>query len=62
MSTSAPPSVGGKVAWVEMPPGGWVDGMYNDPGSPGVDHAYEKVETNDNVVRFISQPYRLSAN
>lgn len=64
-STSARPSVGGKVAWVEMPPGAWVDGMYNDPGSPGVDHAYEldlKVGTNANVVRFISEPYRLSAN
>jgi hypothetical protein len=64
-STSAPPSVGGKVTWVEMPPGGWVDGVYNDPGSPGGDHAYEldlKVVTNDNVVRFISQAYRVNAN
>lgn len=26
-STSARPSVGGTVAWVEMPPGGWVDGV-----------------------------------
>jgi hypothetical protein len=64
-STSGPPSVGGMVAWVEMRPGGWVDGFYDDPGSPGVDHAYEldlKVETNDKVVRLISQPYRVSAN
>ena len=64
-STSARPSVGGKVAWVEMPPGGWVDGIYDDPGSPGGDHAYEidlKVATNGNVVRFISQAYRVSVN
>lgn len=63
--TSARPSVGGKVAWVEMPPGGWVDGIYDDPGPPGGDHAYEldlKVPTNGNVVRFISQAYRVSAN
>ncbi len=64
-STSAPPSVGSKVSWVEMPPGGWVDGMYNDPGSPGEDHAYEidlKVATDANVVRFISRAYRVSTN
>lgn len=64
-STSAPPTVEGKVAWVEMPPGGWVDGIYDDPGSPGGDHAYEidlKVATNDNVVHFASHAYRVSAN
>jgi hypothetical protein len=22
------------VAWIEMPPGGWADGEYEDPGSP----------------------------
>jgi len=64
-STSAGASIGGKVAWVEMPPGGWVDGVYDDPGSPGVDHAYQldlKVAADGNVVRFISQAYRLSAD
>ena len=64
-STSARPSVGSKVAWVEMPPGGWVDGIYDDPGSPGGDHAYQldlRVATADNVVRFILQPYRVSPN
>ena len=51
-STLGPPSVGGGVAWVEMPPGGWVDGVYDDPGSPRGDHAYEldlKVATNGNT-------------
>ena len=64
-STLALPTVEGKVAWIEMPPGGWVDGIYDDPGLPRGDHAYEidlKIATNDNVIRFISQPYRLNAN
>jgi len=64
-SISAGVSIGGKVGWVEMPPGGWVDGIYDDPGSPGVDHAYQldlKVAADGNVVRFISQAYRLSAD
>ena len=59
------PSVEGDVAWVEMPPGGWVDEVYDDPGSPGGDHAYEldlKVATNDKVTRFFSQPYRVNSN
>jgi len=64
----SPPAVSrveGDVAWVEMPPGGWVDGVYDDPGSPGRDHAYEldlKVATNDKVTRFFSEPYRLNSN
>lgn len=58
-------SAGGKVAWVEMPPGGWLDGNYDDPGSPHGDHAYEldlKLASSDNVVRFVSQAYRVSTN
>ena len=39
--SSARPSVGGKVAWFDMPLGDWVDGTYDDPRSPGGDHAYE---------------------
>jgi hypothetical protein len=64
-STLAPPNVEDKVDWVEMPPGGWVDGIYDDPGSPGGDHAYAvdlKVAINDNVVHFVSHAYRVSAN
>lgn len=61
-STSARPSLGG-VAWVEMPPDGWVDGIYDDPGSPSGDRAYQldlKVAANDNVFRLVSQVYRVS--
>ena len=65
ISPPALPSVEGDVAWVEMPPGGWVDGVYDDAGSPGGDHAYEldlKVATNDKITRFFSQAYRVNAN
>lgn len=64
-SALARPSVEGKIDWVEMPPGGWVDGIYDDPGSPRGDHAYEldlKLASSDNVVRFVSHAYRVSAN
>jgi len=64
-SASAPPSVGGKISWIEMPPGGWVDGTYQDPGTPGRDHAYEidlKVAGGDNVVRFVSQAYGVNGH
>lgn len=65
LSTSALPSAEGNVAWVETPPGGWVDGVYEDPGSPGGDHAYEldlKVAPHEKVTRFYSQAYRVTAN
>jgi hypothetical protein len=63
----SPPAlrVEGGVAWVEMPPGGSVDGVYDDPGSPGGDHAYEldlKAATNEKITRFFSQTYRLNTN
>ena len=65
---SPPPALSsaeGDFAWVEMPPGGWVDDVYDDPGTPGGDHAYEvdlKVATNDKVTRFLSQPYPVKSN
>jgi hypothetical protein len=64
-STSAQPSAQDGVAWAELPPGGWVDGVYDDPGLPGGDHAYEldlKAANNDKVIRLISQAYRVNAN
>jgi hypothetical protein len=64
-STSVPPNVGGKVGWVEMPPGGWVGGIYDDPGSPRGDHANEidlQFATNGNVIGFFSQAYRVDAD
>lgn len=29
-----------KLTWIEMPPGGWVDGEFRDLGEPPGDHAY----------------------
>lgn len=34
LSTPAQLNPKGQIAWVEMPPGGWADGEYDDPGSP----------------------------
>jgi hypothetical protein len=48
-----------------MPPGGWIDGQYQDPGWPGGDHAYVvelKSERNAKVVRMVSPPYHFTAN
>jgi hypothetical protein len=48
--------------WIEMPPGGWVDGQFQDLGWPDGDHAYAidlKPESNAKIVGFISPPYHL---
>jgi hypothetical protein len=53
------------VAWIEMPPGGWIDGQFEDPGWPGGDHAYVvelKSERDAKVVNMVSPPYRFTAN
>jgi hypothetical protein len=56
---------GSHIAWVEMPPGGWVDGIYEDSSLPAGDHAYElelKASTDDKAAALFSQSYRLNAN
>lgn len=48
-----------------MPPGGWVDGDYVDPGFPVGEHAYEldlKFEANGKVSPLFSEPYSTSTN
>ena len=64
-STGSPqPSITAGVTWIEMPPGGWVDGMYSDSGRPDGDHAYEielKVSTQGEITRLFSQAYRLNS-
>jgi len=58
---TAPPD----VSWIEMPPGGWVDGIYDDPGLPDGDHAYElrlKTSSGDKSTSILSQPYRVNPN
>ncbi len=55
----------GHIAWLEMPPGGWADGEYDDPGSPAGEHAYEldlKFAADGKVSPVFSHPYLASAN
>ena len=50
------------LAWVEMPPGGWADGEYEDPGSPAGDHAYAldlKAATDGNMSLLLSRAYSV---
>ena len=50
------------LAWIEMPPGGWVDGAFQDPKEfPGW-HAYAiyvKAERNADEVLIVSEPYHF---
>lgn len=53
------------VAWIEIPPGGWADGEYEDPGSPPGDHAYEldlKVARDGKVSPVVSRAYPVNTN
>jgi hypothetical protein len=53
------------VAWVEMPPGGWVDGQFKDSAQPGGEHAYAvdlKLERSAKAIKFVSPPYHFAAN
>ncbi len=52
-------------AWVEMPPGGWSDGEYEDPGFPAGDHAFAldvKVATDGKASPFLSRAYPVHSN
>jgi hypothetical protein len=51
--------------WIEMPPGGWVDGEFQDVGKSTEEHAYEiyvKVARDGKGIRIVSQPYFSPAN
>lgn len=63
------PPVGGfgdsKLDWIEMPPGGWVDGDFQDAGESPEEHAYAiyvKVAREGNGIRIVSRPYSALAN
>lgn len=68
--SQASPSVraqatGTGVAWIEMPPGGWADGEYEDPGSPAGDHAYKldlKTAADGKVSPLFSRAYSVVTN
>jgi hypothetical protein len=52
------------LSWIEMPPGGWVDGQFQDLGRPDGDHAYATdltPEPSAKIVGFVSLPYHLVA-
>lgn len=56
---------GRAVAWIEMPPGGWAAGEYEDPGSPAGDNAYEldlKIATGGKVSPLLSRAYPVNTN
>lgn len=64
-ATPSQTGAGSDVAWIEMPPGGWVDGIYEDSSLPAGDHAYElelKTSTSEKLTALFSQSYRLNAN
>lgn len=53
------------LKWIEMPPGGWVDGEFQDVGKSTKEHAYEiyvKVARDGKGIRIVSQPYFSLAN
>lgn len=55
-------SSGPKVGWIEMPPGGWADGEFSDPGDWSEEHAYAiflKPDRNADTIRILSEPYGL---
>jgi len=52
------------LRWIEMPPGGWVEGELYDHFDVVEDHAYEvflKPERNSSAVRVVSKPYHYEA-
>ena len=63
--TGAPLNGKRHIAWIEMPPEGWADGEYEDPGSPAGEHALElevKVATDGKVSPFLSRAYPVNSN
>jgi hypothetical protein len=54
-----------KFNWIEMPPGGWVDGDFQDVGESPEEHAYViyvKVAREGNGIRIVSRPYSALTN
>jgi len=48
------------LTWIEMPPGGWVDGEFFDAGESPEEHAYMiyvKPARNANGIRIVSKSY-----
>lgn len=53
------------LTWIEMPPGGWVDGEFHDAGESREEHAYViyvKPARDANGIRIVSKSYPSLAN
>lgn len=53
------------LKWIEMPPGGWVVGEFQDVGKSTEEHAYEiyvRVARDGKEIRIISRPYFSPVN
>jgi hypothetical protein len=64
-STPGHENVQTNLAWVEMPPGGWANGEYEDPGCPAGEHAYVldvKVSTDGKMSPLLSRAYSVHSN
>lgn len=64
-STPDEQNVKDRLAWVEMPPGGWADGEYEDPGFPTGDHAIVldvKGAIDGKVSPLFSRAYPVNSN
>lgn len=52
--------VDANLTWIEMPPGGWVDGKFHDTGETPQEHAYViyvKPARDANGIGIVSKPY-----
>lgn len=63
------PPVGGfgdsKLDWIEMPPGGWVNGDFQDSGESPGEHAYAiyvRISREGNGIWIVSRPYSALVN
>src|SRR5229473_6797567 len=63
--SAGPELIDPSLAWIEMPPGGWVDGQFHDSSWPNGDHAYVvdlKPELTAKIVSLVSPPYHFTTN
>jgi len=57
--------MGTNLTWIEMPPDGWVDGEFHDPGESPGEHAYViyvKPARDASGIRIVSNSYHSLAN
>lgn len=65
LQDTVPEIIDRNLVWIEMPPGGWVDGEFSDRGESAGDRAYAiflKPDRNGDEVRIISEPYHFNPN